>query len=80
MPTTALLAHYDGEQIRLDEPFDLEPNTRLIVTVLPREMAEDARQDWLLLSAQGLGAAYGDNEPEYTADLVREANPEYEGR
>jgi hypothetical protein len=35
MPTVSLKAHYDGTTIRLDEPFDLPPNTRLMVTVLP---------------------------------------------
>ena len=28
-----LPAHFDGERIHLDEPFDLEPNTKLIVTI-----------------------------------------------
>ena len=27
-----------------------------------------------------LALAYGDDEPEYSRDLIREANPEYEGR
>jgi len=34
MATLSLKAHYDGKTIRLDEPFDLPPNTRLLVTVL----------------------------------------------
>jgi len=80
MPTTALLAHYDGHHICLDEPFDLAPNTRLIVTVLPQDGLDEARDAWLRLSAQGLATAYGENEPEYTADLIKEENPDYEGR
>ncbi len=32
------------------------------------------------LSLESLASAYGDNEPEYSADLIKEANPEYEGR
>jgi hypothetical protein len=80
MPTTALLAHYDGHQICLDEPFDLTPNTKLLVTVLPEKAADKIREEWLRLSAQRLEAAYGENEPEYTAELIREENPDYEGR
>ena len=76
MPTTAFLAHYDGQQIRVDEPFDLAPNTRLVVTVLPQEGEGETRDAWLRLSAEGLAAAYGDDEPEYTADLIKEANPD----
>jgi hypothetical protein len=37
MPTVSLKAHYDGQHIVLDEPFDLAPNSPLMVTVLPEE-------------------------------------------
>ena len=30
-------AHFDGEQIQLDEPIELKPNTKLLVTVLEAE-------------------------------------------
>ena len=45
MELVNLRAHFDGKQIRLDEPFELEPNTELIVTVVPRASDED-REDW----------------------------------
>ena len=35
MSATALKAHFDGEHIVLDEPAELAPNTRLLVTVVP---------------------------------------------
>jgi hypothetical protein len=50
-----LRAHFDGEQIRLDEPFELEPGTPLIVTICPKEDRD--RDDWLHLSALGLEEA-----------------------
>jgi len=31
--TTTLTATYDGEVLRLDEPIELEPNTRVNVTI-----------------------------------------------
>lgn len=67
MPAAILKAHYDGQHIVLDEPFELPANAPLIVTVI----APDAeRSDWAALGAQSLARAYGDNEPEYTtADL-----------
>lgn len=34
MPSIALRAHYDGNQILLDEEFALPVNAQLIVTVL----------------------------------------------
>jgi len=79
MNTIHLKAHYDGEKILLDEPFNIEPNTKLIVTVLPKHMNEE-REDWMVISQKGLGQAYGKNEPEYSADLIKEANPDYEGK
>ena len=80
MPIIALLAHFDGERICLDEPFDLEPNTKLIVTVLPRQVPDNEREGWLLLSGQRLASAYGEDEPEYSLDLLKEVNDYYEAR
>ena len=78
MNTISIPAHFDGERILLDEPVELEPNTRLIVTVLPKHDAE--RDAWLRLSGERLKDAYGEDEEEYTLDSIEEANPEYEGR
>jgi len=67
-----LKAHYDGEHIVLDEPFELPPNTPLAVTVLsPATPEHDGeRAEWAALGDQSLARAYGDDEPEYSlADL-----------
>lgn len=40
----------------------------------------DVEEDWSTLSLEGLVVAYGENEPEYSLSLLRELNPEYEGR
>lgn len=78
MNAITLPAHFDGQQIVLDEPYELKPNTSLVVTVLPED--DEERADWLRLSLHGLAAAYGNDEPEYTIDMVKEMNPEYKGR
>jgi hypothetical protein len=80
MNTISIRAHYDGEEIRLDEPFQLEPNSELIVTVLPKSVREPERDDWLRLSGARLEDAYRADEPDYSPDMIREANPDYEGR
>ena len=67
--------HFDGETIVLDEPFDLKPNTQVIVKVLP----DDAEDDWLALGKRSFARAYADDEPEYSLDKIKEFNPEYEG-
>lgn len=71
MPTVSLKAHYDGEHILLDEPFNLPANARLMVTVLPITSNHE-RDSWADLAAGGLAAAYAEDEPDYTAaDLKR---------
>jgi hypothetical protein len=71
MPAVTLKAHFNGKQIVLDEPFDLPPDSPLMVTVMPKEnSAEDAQ--WHSLAAGALARAYGENEPDYSAaDLKR---------
>lgn len=67
MPTAVLKAHFDGEHFVLGEPFPLQPNVPLMVTVC----GSDAEQsEWAALGKHGLARAYGIDEPEYTeADL-----------
>ncbi len=76
MENITLRAHHDGTQILLDDPVELQPNTKLLVTVI--QEPEVDRESWLNFSAQGLAAAYDDDEPEYHVMLVKEHNPEYE--
>lgn len=70
MPTVSLRAHYDGERIQLDEPFDLPPDVPLLVTVLVPD-ADNDREAWIAAGRQALARAYGDDEPEYAAADVR---------
>ena len=70
MPAITLNAHYDGQHILLDEPFDLQPSTRLMVTVLPA-LTDSDYAAWANLSGASLAKAYGDQEPEYFADDLR---------
>ena len=79
METVTLRAHFDGERILLDQPFELEPDTKLIITVLPKSLDEE-REDWAQLALESLERAYADDEPEYPLESIKEANPEYEGR
>jgi len=77
MESVTIRAHFDGKQILLDEPFQLEANAQLIITVLPKSLDEE-REDWSRLALASLERAYGDDEPEYSLELIKEANPEYE--
>ena len=77
MPAVTLPAHFDGQQIVLDEPYPLEPNTPLTVMVLSEDAQE--REEWYRLSAQGLARDYSGDEPEYTLADIKELNPDYRG-
>lgn len=73
MPAVTLKAHYDGEHIVLDEPFELPPNAPLAVTVFSAggSQPKGERAEWAALAALSLAKAYGDDEPEYSVGDLR---------
>lgn len=75
MEMIGLRAHFDGKEIVLDDPYQLKPNIPLLVLVLPNQ----ENVEWFSLSRQGLAMAYDEYEPEYSTNLIKEANTEYEG-
>lgn len=77
MPMVTLPAHFDGKLICLDEPFDLETDTKLIVTVLQKQEPDNEHKSWALLSGRRLEEAYGENEPDYSSGLLKEGNSNY---
>jgi hypothetical protein len=43
------------------------------------ELDQD-REDWMRLALTAWDSAFGDNEPEYTSDMIKKPNPEYARR
>ncbi len=76
MKTVSVTAHFDGQHIQLDEPLDLAPNTKLMVTVLSSQDFE--RHAWLQVSLQGLARAYSDDEEDYDLSDIKVHNPAYD--
>lgn len=76
MNIISLSAHFDGQSIQLDEPYKLEPNTKLMVTITSEQPSE--REDWLYLSSNQLNNAYSQDD-DYPLDAIKIANPDYEG-
>jgi hypothetical protein len=64
-------AHFDGQHICLDEPCNLQPDTQLLVTILQDQEPDEERETWLLLSSKGLERADGEDEVEYSLDLIK---------
>ena len=66
----------DARHLQLNQPIPLPAGSTVLITLTSPEESE--RQTWLPLSAQGLAAAYGDDEPDYPAKLIKEPNPDYQ--
>jgi len=80
MKAVTLRAHFDGETLHLDEPCALDRDTPLMVTIRPRSEDTEDRASWGVWAATSLAGAYADDEPDYSLDLIKEPNPDYEGR
>jgi hypothetical protein len=50
MPVVVLQAHYDGEHIVLDDPYDLPANASLVVTLLPSPAETDSEDAFAFLA------------------------------
>lgn len=44
------------------------------------EQESTERESWYRFSMQMLARAYGEDEPEYTTDMLKWVNPDYEGK
>jgi len=75
MSTLTLRAHFDGKKVCLDEPANLAPNTPLLITVLTKDKTQSERAAWLAASQESLARAYSENEPDYSAAVIREQPP-----
>lgn len=81
MSLVTVPAHFDGKQIQLYNRVNIEPGSKLIITILPTvKNIEVENDDWMSLAMAGLESAYGENEPEYSLNLIIEPNPNYERR
>jgi hypothetical protein len=58
MPTVTLQAHFDGQRIVLDEPYDLPANAPLMVTLLPASPDTDSEEVWLRAAASSDAFAF----------------------
>ncbi|MBP0028942.1 hypothetical protein PN466_10045 [Roseofilum reptotaenium CS-1145] len=76
MNVVSLSAHFDGKSIQLDQPYKLEPNTKLIITVIPEQSEE--QKSWLNLSSNHLNSAYSSDD-DYPLDAIKVPNPDYAG-
>lgn len=55
----------------------LPVHNKQVRVVLLIEEDEQERKDWMRASIARLNEAYGEDEPEYTLDMIKEFNPKY---
>ena len=67
----------DATHLELFQPIQIPPLSRIVVAVMASEDLLDEREAWFRFAAEHFQMAYGEDEPEYTLDMIREPNPEY---
>lgn len=66
----------DAQHLHLNQPILIPAGSTVLITVTSPEESE--RQAWLFLAEQSLAAAYSVDEPDYSAKLIKELNPDYQ--
>ena len=65
----------DSNHLKLLNPIPMLPGLKIRITFIAPEDKE--QESWAGLSLRGLESDYGDNEPEYSTDLIKEYNPDF---
>jgi len=75
MMQTLLAQVVDDTHLKLLQPIQLPRQTRVVIAVIESDDGE--RETWLQASLGQLSRAYGEQEPEYSLELVKQPNPEF---
>ena len=67
----------DSTHLELSKPIAARKGLTVLVSVAELGDEDAERLQWLAASAESLRAAYGESEPDYSASMVKESNPDY---
>ena len=67
----------DPTHLELLNPIMARKGSTVLVSVTEPPDRHGERQEWLAASSESLCSAYNDSEPEYSASMVKERNPDY---
>ncbi len=67
----------DSTHPELSKPIATHNGLTVLISVAESGDEDAERQQWLTASTASLRSAYGDSEPDYSATMVKESNPEY---
>ena len=68
----------DSTHLELAQPIQAPPGAKVLVAIGAPELMTEERQAWVQMSTQRLASAYGPNEPEYSSDLIKTPDPEFQ--
>ncbi len=68
----------DENHLKLLYPVQIPPFSKIMISIISKKADESEDEGWFRLSRQGLEAAYGDDEPEYSEELVIKPNPDFQ--
>jgi hypothetical protein len=68
----------NANHLKLLHPIHLPSNSKVMITVVPVAESSDEHEEWLQLSQLCLKKAYSEGEPDYSEQLIKKANPDFE--
>ncbi len=66
----------DPNHLELKEPIEIAPGSNITVTIVAAP--NDENELWYQLAARELATAYSEDEPEYSAHLIKTPNPDFQ--
>jgi hypothetical protein len=67
----------DPTHLELSKPIRTVQGQTVLVSIAELTEKDPERQEWFTASAETLRSAYGESEPDYTAAMIKESNPDY---
>ncbi len=67
----------DSTHIELSKPIQVSEGSKIMVSVTGVPESDEKRKEWGDASRRSLQRAYGESEPDYSAKMIKEANPDY---
>ncbi len=67
----------DANHLKLVYPVQIPPYSKIVIAIVSEKADDHEKEEWFGLSRQGLAAAYGEDEPEYSQKMIIKSNPDF---
>ncbi len=67
----------DANHLKLLYPIQIPPYSKIMIAIIWEKTDDSEDEGWFRLSRQGLEAAYGEDEPEYSEKMIKKINPDF---